>query len=102
MQSGAYGPTCDNNPPNTIASCFPSYRTLHNVIVDTRNERVPPLSSVISGSNFYPASPNAIGFVDPAKGNYQLSPGSPYKGKASDGKDPGVDMAALLAALKSS
>jgi len=102
VQSGAYGPTCDNNPPNTIASCFPSYRTLHNVIVDTRNERVPPLSSVISGSNFYPTSPNAIGFVDPAKGNYQLSPASPYKGKASDGKDPGVDMAALLAALKSS
>ncbi|HKE56776.1 MAG TPA: hypothetical protein VKB46_08745 [Pyrinomonadaceae bacterium] len=102
VQSGAYGPTCDNNPPNTIASCFPSYATSHNVIVDTRNERNPPLSSVISGSNFYPVSRNAVGFVDPAKGNYQLSPSSPYKGKASDGKDPGVDMAALLAALKSS
>jgi hypothetical protein len=101
-QSGPYGPTCDNNPPNKIASCFPSYSTSHNVIVDTRGERYPSLSSIISGSNFYPSSRSAIGFVDVANGNYRLSPGSPYKGKASDGKDPGVDMAALMAALKSS
>jgi hypothetical protein len=101
-QSGSYGPTCDNNPPNTVSSCFPSYVTSNNVIVDNRNERTPPLNNVISGQNSYPTSQKAIGFVDIANKNYQLAPTSPFKGKGSDGKDPGVDMTALMAALKRS
>jgi hypothetical protein len=97
-QSGAYGPTCDDNPPNTAASCFPGYVTSNNVIVDIRNERSP--SRFVSGANFFPTNARAIGFIDPANGNYQLGPGSPYKGKASDGKDPGVDFPVLMETLK--
>jgi len=41
-----------------------------------------------------------VGFVDVANGNYRLSAGSPLKGKASDGKDLGADIDALLAAQK--
>ena len=40
-----------------------------------------------------------MAWVDPASDNYSLSASSPYKGKASHGTDPGVDMNALLAAL---
>jgi hypothetical protein len=38
------------------------------------------------------------GFEDPALGNYRLKPSSPGSGAASDGKDIGVDFAALDAA----
>ena len=39
-----------------------------------------------------------VGFVDFANGNYRLASGSPFKNAATDGKDVGVDMDALLAA----
>jgi hypothetical protein len=40
--------------------------------------------------NFFPPTRNAVGFVDLAGRNYLLSSNSPYKGKATDGKDVGV------------
>jgi hypothetical protein len=48
--------------------------------------------------NFFPASLDAVGFVDRAHDNYRLSSGSPFKGKATDGTDLGVDFDALDAA----
>jgi hypothetical protein len=33
-----------------------------------------------------------VGFVDSSKGNYRLAPGSPGKGRATDGRDVGADM----------
>ena len=54
--------------------------------------------AVYPTNNFYPASfPQDIGFVDPANGDYRLSSSSPYKNRATDGGDPGVDFDALLA-----
>jgi uncharacterized protein (TIGR03437 family) len=96
MQSGGYGPTCDGG---VLSFCFPSYQATNNVIVDSRTDPNPALSSFISGTNFYPTSQSAIGFLDPANGNYALAPNSPYRNAATDGKDLGVDMAALQAAL---
>ncbi len=49
--------------------------------------------------NFFPASLDAVGFLDRAHDNYRLSSGSPFKGKATDGTDLGVDFDALDAAL---
>jgi hypothetical protein len=58
-------------------------------------------------SNFYPMSYDAIGLVGGGTAalsvtstidQMALSLTSPYKGKATDGKDPGVDIAALRAA----
>ncbi len=49
--------------------------------------------------NFFPAELAAVGFVDPANGDYHLAPSSPYKNAATDGKDIGADMDALLAAI---
>jgi hypothetical protein len=50
-------------------------------------------------NNFYPAQVSQIGFQDLAAGDYTLSPASPYKAKASDGTDPGADIAALRHAI---
>jgi hypothetical protein len=50
--------------------------------------------------NAFPASARFFSeFVNPAAGDFRLKPGSVYRGTASDGKDPSVDMDALQAAL---
>ena len=49
--------------------------------------------------NFFPASVDAVGFVDPAAGDYALAPGSAHAGVASDGGDPGVTTDLLAQAL---
>ena len=46
----------------------------------------------------YPANLADVGFVDFANGDYHLALSSPYKGKATDGKDIGCDIDAILAA----
>ena len=58
-------------------------------------------------NNFFPATMAEVGFVDAGgpigtsftPGNYRLTASSPYKGKATDGTDPGVDYDRLNAAL---
>jgi hypothetical protein len=41
--------------------------------------------------NAYPSSWDDIGFVNLAGGDYHLAPTSTYKGKGTDGTDPGVN-----------
>lgn len=52
----------------------------------------------VSGFQF-PVDQAAVGFTDPAAGNWSLAPTSPYKGDANDGTDPGVDWNSLQAYL---
>jgi hypothetical protein len=73
---------------------FPGWRFAKNVLAE--------LPSDVSGSqypsgNFFPTSFNAQ-FVNAAAGNYRLASTSPYKGKATDGKDIGCDFDELEAA----
>jgi len=63
-----------------------------------RNVLAGAQASVYPADNFYPATLNEIGFVDLANKDYRLAPSSPYRGKGTDGKDPGVDWDALNAA----
>jgi hypothetical protein len=42
-------------------------------------------------SSFYPRAMGDVGFSSSSNGNYRLSPASPYKGKGTDGTDPGVN-----------
>ncbi len=44
------------------------------------------------GTNQYPATRAAIGFVNLAGDNYRLDAGSPYKGDGEGGSDPGADV----------
>lgn len=52
-------------------------------------------------NNFYPTSYDGL-FVDAANGNYRLAPGSIGKNAGTDGKDIGVDMDQLEAAMSGS
>jgi hypothetical protein len=51
--------------------------------------------------NAYPASFNAVGFVDRSRGDYRLADSSPYRKTGTDGKRPGVDFDALSEAMGS-
>jgi len=46
-------------------------------------------------SSYYAASTAAVGFANASGGDYSLGTASPYRGKATDGKDPGADFPGL-------
>ncbi len=79
---------------SAIAHYFPGAVFSNNVIAGGNSS----LYSSYPG-NFFPASLDAVGFVDLTNDNYKLTSTSPFKNKASDGKDVGVDLDALNAAL---
>jgi len=89
-------------PPGTEATCWPGLTRTGNVFIDNRTagskQNDPPLTSRYPNNSIV-ADNGSVGWTDPSSGNYRLASGSPFKNKASDGKDPGVDMDALLAAL---
>lgn len=78
---------------STLTRYFPGALVRGNVIVGGNPRAYPP-------GNFFPRSLRAVGFVDPAHGNYGLKASSPFKGRAPSGKDPGVDFRALSAARR--
>lgn len=67
--------------------------------VFTANAIVGALAASYPPGNFFPADAAAVGFTDVASGDYSLSASSTYKAKGTDGKDLGVDMAKLSAAI---
>jgi hypothetical protein len=73
----------------TLNLHMPGWRFGGNVVIGA------PAASYPAG-NFYPANQAAVGFVDAAGGDYHLAASSPYKGKATDGTDPGADIDAIL------
>lgn len=80
------------------SDCWPGAVNSHNVIPNMDNKNVDELRAQ------WPTPANTIttlagvGFVDP-NSNYRLRADSPFKGKASDGKDPGADIDAMNAAI---
>jgi hypothetical protein len=70
----------------------------NNVFVDKYGT-----SDWLLAGNWFPRTFGEVGFVGSVPGSltptdYALTALSPYKGKATDGKDPGADVAAVLAA----
>lgn len=61
------------------------------------NVQVGFTASKYPSSNFAPSTIAAVGFADYAGGNYALLASSPYAGRASDGTNPGADVAEVLA-----
>jgi hypothetical protein len=57
-----------------------------------------PAASYPAG-NYFPATMNEVGFVDPASGNYRLNPASPCRGLATDGTDLGANIDTIDAAI---
>jgi len=80
---------------STVGYYFPSSTILKGIFAGA------PASTYPAG-NFYPPSLAAVGFTDLAGGNYRLAPTSIYRVAGTDGKDVGVDIDALNAAVQPS
>ena len=94
-----YGMQC-TIPSGGMAACWPRLAMTGNLIIDTRSDKSDgSLAARYPAGNFYVNSPSEIGFVDLANQNYRLAPSSKFRGRASDGTDPGCDINALEAAL---
>ena len=76
----------------TLQTFFPGYWFKRNAIVGGK-------ASLYPADNFFPATYDAVGFVDRAAGNYRLAPSSLYKGAGEGGTDVGADIDALTAAV---
>lgn len=83
-------------------SSYPGKVEDHNVIINNSGSAPPSYTS----GDFVVSNDGAVGFVDVSGADgggdyhgYALAPGSPFKGRASDGTDPGVNFTTLDAAL---
>ena len=111
MGFGLYGPGIDGGK-NTFAEAFPDLTWDKNLFVgygegrarSARQRNTCPPGSLFepkqTGSGAYgDADWPAVGFADSSSGDYRLTPTSKYQGVGTDGKDLGVDMDVLNAAL---
>jgi uncharacterized protein (TIGR03437 family) len=98
VSNNEYGMNCQISG----GGCFPGLSMNGNVVIDNRSvagkSSNPPLANLYS-NNLIASTQASIGWADPQQGDYRLSANSPYRGTASDGTDPGVDMDRLLAAV---
>jgi hypothetical protein len=87
-----------NFPLITFNACFSSYSVAANAVIAPGSNA----SEVYwPAGNFFPATAAEVQFVNYNGGNggdYHLQSSSPYKGKATDGKDLGADVDAVEAA----
>jgi hypothetical protein len=90
-----YGMNCGLG---SFSACYPNWTEGKNVIVNNSGD-VNSAVQVIYPNSFVSSDMTGVGFADAANGNYRLSSASLYKGKATDGKDPGADIDQLLAAI---
>jgi hypothetical protein len=67
-----------------------SWQMAGNVVVGAWAEKHP-------AGNFYPSSVSGVGFASWAGGDFRLGAGSEFRGRGTDGRDPGADFATLLA-----
>lgn len=82
---------------HALGDRFPGYVFRGNVLVRVGEWIVDPALHYPPG-NSYVNSVADIGFANPSAGDYRLSPSSRFRHKATDGRDPGCDFAALEAA----
>ena len=96
VQYNSYGIACfiqgGSCSGSAFCRCFPNGTFKGNVIADNLNaSAASPIQSNFPLGNFFVGSYGKIGFIDYAAGNWQLTPTSGIRKKATDGKDPGVD-----------
>jgi hypothetical protein len=84
------GGTSEGN--GSLSAYFPNAVFQRNVIVGG------PISLYPAG-NYFPATMNDVGFVDPS-GNYRLSGSSPYRTSATDGSAIGANIDTINAAAR--
>jgi hypothetical protein len=93
----SYGLYGDNHAPgaDSWSTYVVSGRVVGNVFTGTGGT-----GTTYPTGNLFPVDNASIGFANLAGADFHLLTLSPYKGKASDGKDPGADVDAVLAATK--
>ena len=93
VQRGPYGfkGSGASDGTGTLNTFFPGFVFTNSLLAGATPSSYPP-------GNFFPVSYALVGFVDFANGDYRLGSTSAFRGVASDGKDPGVDIDALNAA----
>lgn len=87
-------------PVTVMKACFTTFNFGHNVLAATPK---PFGSEKWPAGNMFPSTIGEVGLVNFSDGNggdYHLHPSSPYKGKSSDGRDPGADIDAVNAAIE--
>ncbi len=91
---GSYGVKGDGTGVGTDAlnKRAPGYVFTHNVIIGGKASQYP-------ATNLFPSATSSVGFVSLSGRDYRLASSSSYRGKASDGTDPGANVAALTAAI---
>jgi len=101
LNSGSYFFNCTKGD-TSLATCWPGFSHDHSIVINTSRAAPPAYMS----SDFVVNNDAAIGFVNApgadAGGDYHgyaLSSASTFKGRASDGTDPGVNFQVLDAAL---
>ncbi len=112
MGFGLYGQGVDGGQ-NTFAEAFPELTWEKNLFVGYGEGRAQwaansdklPRGSLFEGKQTGDGKAGdadwpAVGFTDYAQGDYRLAPTSTYRALGSDGKDLGVDLDALNAALR--
>jgi hypothetical protein len=57
----------------------------------------PYFASLHPAGNYFPTTLDETGFTNWQSGDVRLRPGSAYRGRGTDGRDPGVDYTALIA-----
>ncbi|MEP6731212.1 MAG: Ig-like domain-containing protein [bacterium] len=87
-QYGVKGPGL--NLPSTFATYMPTGRFAGNVLIAASSSGYP-------AGNYFPVSRAAIGLVSAT--DLHLGPASIYRGKATDGLDPGANVSAVYAAI---
>jgi MYXO-CTERM domain-containing protein len=98
-QYGVKG-TGQNTGNGTLETFFPGAVFTNNVIIGPYPTAIGADTSNYSDfpGNFFPNSEAEVGFVNPGAGDFSLAPGSPYKGKATDGGDIGAQLGVASAA----
>ena len=101
IQYNLYGIACSIGTPCPglpFCNCLPGAVMKGNVIADNQNVSASyPIDKAFPAGNSVVRSYADVGFVDHGRGNWQLASRSSFRGKASDGKDPGIDFAAFKA-----
>jgi hypothetical protein len=89
VQHNQYGVVCEGG----ARSCFKAGTFSGNVIADNNNSAAHgyPLERNFPQGNYFPPSFRHVKFVDYTRGDWRLASDSRFKGKATDGSDPGVD-----------
>jgi hypothetical protein len=85
-------------PLPVFNACFNGYSVAGNAIIATPSAYGP---STWPAGNYFPANAAAVNFVNYNNGNggdYHLLPSSPYHNAATDGKDIGADVNAVMQA----